>query len=307
MAWLKELKGSGDYTRGPGFTRGKCLAVAFDCASHEQAEALAFAVFPPEINGAPLGSVDVADQGGGIYFITLDYERGVQTPNDPAAGEPPAETRPPSPGGGKQNTDPLTRDMTFSTGGGTRRRMTSIETRHKLTANPAEPAPDFGGLIGVTKDGKVEGCEVIAPAADFTISKRFASLTVGWFRNMLDLIACTNEDDWLGMYAGEVLFKGCDGNYKDGDDYPWSVTGKFGYARNYVRGESEAIDDMLTVGGIQIPDIGGWEHLWISYQTKIETITVAGAPLKVSVDYPRWAYVEVVYLAGNLSDLGLDV
>src|SRR5262245_23236190 len=206
-AYLKELKGSGDFTRGAGTIKGQGLGIVFDAASHEEAESLALAYFGDPAYGVPRSDWTVTDRGGNIYDVVVNYESRVPTANDPAAGEPPASTRPEPPGGGGGggNASALSRDLTFSTGGATRRMLYSIQTRHKLSAVPAEPAPDFGNLIGVTKDGKVEGCEVIAPSADFTITKRFPTLTLGWFRNMLDLIACTNSADWLGMYAGEVL------------------------------------------------------------------------------------------------------
>lgn len=308
---LLELKGSGDFTAGAGSVDGQGLGIVLDAEDQDEAYALAEEFFPPVIAGIPRGSIGVKELGGGVYSIEVGYRNAIPNENPATAGDTPAGTRPPGTGG--DNAKQLTRDMTFSTGGATRKRLLSIKTRHKL-APANEQAPDFGGLIGVTKDGKVEGCEVIAPMCDFTITKRFPHLTLGWFRNMMDLIACTNKDAWLGMNGGEVLFKGCDGNYKDGDATPWTVTGKFGYSRNYARGENAFIDEMLTIGAIQIPDIRGWEHLWVVYKPKIEGVTIpnpnpppATVTLEVLVDYPRWAYVEVVYNEGNLSTLGLDV
>jgi len=301
MATLWEIVGSGDFTRGYRQVQGKCLCKVLDAASQDEAEVLALTEFPPVIGGIPRNSIDVKDVGGGVFEVEVSYERGVPENTGPGS----ADKRPA--GGGKNNSDKLTRDMTFSTGGGTKKRLTSIQTLWSGSATAGEVAPDFGGLIGVGKDGKIEGVDVIAPTCDFTISKRFQSLDVGWFRNMMDLVACQNESDWLGLYAGEVLFKGADGNYKDGDDYPWHVTGKFGYARNYTRGDSAEIDSMLTPGGIQIPALNGWDYLWISYLTKTETITYKGKAIKVPVDYPRWAYIEQIYYTGDLSSLGLDV
>jgi hypothetical protein len=304
-----ELNGSGDFTGGPTSVNGKGLAVVIDAADQDEAYALADAFFPPVVGGIPRGSIAPTDQGGGVFFIDVQYKNAVPAANSPTAGNSPANARPP--GSGKNNTDPLTRDMTFSTGGATKKRLLSINTRYSLSAVAGDVAPDFGGLIGVTKDGKVEGCEVIAPMADFTITKRFQSLTIGWFRTMLDTVATTNDADWLGMHRGEVLFKGADGNYKDGDKAPWTVTGKFGYSKNMTAGDSAGVDAALTIGRagheINVPDLRGWEYLWVSYITGTETITYNGGSLKVPVEYPRWAYVEQVYLEGTFTNLGLDV
>jgi hypothetical protein len=300
---LLELKGSGDFTRGPGMIDGKGLAIIIDAADQTEAESIALAYFPAWVGLIPRASAKITDQGGDMYLVEVDYKNAIPTSTGP--GNPPANARPP--GAGKNNTDLLTRDMTFSTGGATKKKMSSIATRYLLSANPAEQAPSFGNLIGVTKDGKVEGCEVIAPMCDFTITKRFQSLSLGWFRTMMDTIATTNDADWLGMYAGEVLFKGCDGHYKDGDPNPWTVTAKFNYSRNMTRGDSPNIDDMLTIGGIQIPDVDGHEYVWVSYLTKKDTITFNGAPLNCPIEYPRWAYVETVYGESPFSGLGFDV
>ena len=260
-AQICELKGSGDFTRGTTGTEGKFLCIVLGTTSQDDAEAAALAYFPPVVNGTPLTTAQATDLGGDVYQVELSYRTGTPTTAGPTAGNTPSNARPP--GSGKNNTDKLTRDLSFTTGGGTRKKFYSINTRHALSAVPGNAAPDFGNLIGVTKDGKVDGCEVIAPACDFTISQRYASLDFGWFRTMLDTIATTNDADWLGMLRGEVLFKGCDGNYKDGDQFPWSVTAKFSYSRNMAEGDSAAVAAALNVGGIQIPDVYGHEYVWV--------------------------------------------
>lgn len=301
--YILELKGSGDFTKGPTGTDGKGLAVVINGESHDEALALAQAFFPAVVAGVPRGSVNVKDEGGDVYLIDVDYKSAVATENAPTAGQSPETARPPA-GSAADNNTPLTRDVTFSTGGSTKRIYFSKKTRHKV-AKTGDTAPDFGGLIGVNlKDGKIEGCEVIAAMSDFTITKRFQLLTLGWFRNMLDLVACTNITPWLGMDVGEVLHKGCDGNFKDGDQFPWTVTGKFGYSRNRTIADSP---DELTVGALAIPDVRGWDHVWVSYAAAVqESIVHNGQNIKVMIEYPRWAYVEQVYSEGELANLGLN-
>lgn len=303
-ARLIELKGSLDFTKGPSGTDGKGVALVVDAANQDEAYAVAIAFFPPIVAGIPRGSITVKEECADVYAIDVDYRNAVPTENSPTAGNSPADARPPAAGG--NNAALISRDMTFSTGGGTRRIYRSIKTRHRV-AKGGDIAPDYGKLIGVQKDGKVEGCEVVAPTADFTITKRFLSLTFGWFRNMLDLIAHTNDGPWLGMERGEVLFKGSDGNFKDGDPYPWTVTGKFGYSKNL---NMEDDPDELTLGvgadAFTIPDVMGWEYVWVRFRPIEKEVVIDGKNVKVPIEIPRWAFVEQVYSEGNLSNLGMD-
>src|SRR5262252_1710204 len=145
---LIEIKGSGDFTRGPTSIDGKGLAIVLDAADQTEAETLALAYFGPVVGGLIRGSVQVTDQGGDVYSVDVAYKNAVPAQAADTAGNSPSGQRPA--GGGKNNTDPLTRDMTFSTGGATKKRLKSISTRHKLSAVAGDTAPDFGGLIGVT-------------------------------------------------------------------------------------------------------------------------------------------------------------
>lgn len=297
---LYELKGSGDFKAGPSGVNGKGLAVVLDAADQDDAFDLADGYFPAVVAGIPRGSIDVKDQGGGVFLVEVEYSSGVGEPAGAEAGQPPTGGR--EPAGEADPNQTIGREYSFSTGGATRRIFFSKETRHKVAEVNAE-APDFGGLIGVRLDGgEIEGCEVLAPAADFTITRRFAYLTLGWFRNMLDLVACTNSVPFVGMDVGEVLFKGCDGNYHDGDRQPWSVTGRFGYSRNRTIEDSP---DELTVGGLEIPDVRGWDYVWFVYEKRTETVTINGVARDLIVQYPKFGYVERVYSEGDLATLGL--
>lgn len=304
---IVERKGSGDFGRGPGGSKGQILFAVFGAESQD--EALLAAEndnrAPPILNGYLRGEGKVSEQGPLLDFVDFDYERSIpDTTTDPSAGRPPEDSKP-SPEGGQPNEDPVSRDMTFSTGGATRKITKSIQTRYKAAA-PGDTAPDFKGLIGVDrKTGEIHGCEVLAAACDFTITKRFNQLTLGWFRRMLDTIACENSVPFLNLAANEVLFKGSDGNYRDGDPAPWTVTGKFGFSPNLVLTDPDDKDD-CTFGDVTVPDINGWNYVWIIPFETTELATTGGQAINVKVSKPRWVYVEQVYRRKPFNPLGFN-
>ena len=297
MARIIELKGSGDFQRGPTSIDGKGLAIVLEAADQDEAYALAEAFFPNPMGLIPRGSITIAELGGGVYSVDCEYKSGIPptTPSS-SAGDSPSSSRPP--GGGGSSTSELGPEYSFSTGGATKRIFHNVYNIHRL-AKAGDNAADYQGLIGVNaKTARFEGCEVIAPSADFTITRRFTHLTLGWFRSMLDAVACTNATAFVGMEPGEVLFKGADGNYKHGDDNPWTVTGRFGYARNRT---------LVNVGpDIQIPDCEGWHYIWVAYAEAVDAGVVAnGAAMPCIIERPRWVYVEKVYFDAELNELGI--
>jgi hypothetical protein len=119
-------------------------------------------------------------------------------------------------------------------------------------------------------------------------------------------VATTNSTPFLGCDEGECLYAGADGQYKDGDEVPWTVTGKWKYGRNRTLGEidPETGVDPLVVGEISIPDVRGHEYVEVHYHEKEETVTHNGAALAVLIQYPRWVYVHTTYFPKDHNDLG---
>lgn len=305
---LIDCKGTGDFEAGAGTVDGDGVAMCVDCADQDEAYALALAYYPATVSGIPRATISVKDQGGDIYLVNVKYKSGVPDPSATDAGAFPAGGR--EPAGGANPDDEIGRDVSFNATSVTRKVFRSLETRHKI-AKAGDNPPDFGGLIGVNlKDGSVDGAEALMPQCDFQITKRFEYLSLGWFYSMMSNLATTNDAPWLGMDADEVLFKGMDGTYKDGDSLPWSVVGHFGFSRNLVLGENidpESGIDPLVIGELEIPDIRGWEVLWVAYAKAVqEDIVLNGETISVLIEYPRWAYVERIYRRSSMSDLGLD-
>lgn len=307
MPLVDELEESGDFDFGPDGGSGVISFFVLQAASQDEAAdaALADPRAAENINGYQRGRVAVKFRGGNYYAVTIDYQRGVPSKAADNAGQSPAGQQTP----GKEPNEPLPRDVSFSTGGATRKRYTSLETRHRLATGDAT-APSFGGLIGVDVDGgKVEGCEVVAPASDFTITKRFPLLTVGWYRNMLSTVGRVNGEPYLGLDTGEVLFKGCDGQYKDDDKsgYPWTVTGRFGFSPNKTIEENEfELTFHAKAGDIRVPDVRGWNFVWVVYEKTTESVTIGGVARDYIVQRPLFVYVESVYEEDDFNDLNLN-
>jgi hypothetical protein len=304
---LIERRGSGDFSRGPGEPgQGKILFAVLGAADQDEAllEAENDPRAAPVINDYLRGKGAVTDLGDALCFVDFDYTRAIPNEADAGAGDTPASSRP-TPPGGHPNTDKVGRDMSFSTGGQTRNIKYSKETRYRR-GRDGDFAPFFNKLIGVDlKSGEIHGCDVLSPTCDFTITKRYEALDLGWLRFMLDCTACTNESVIFNMDIGEVLFKGADGQYKDGDPKPWTVTGRFGYSRNMTLANNP--DDCMfgePGASISVPDIEGWNYVWIIPKIIPRTYFENGVAKQQIVSIPRFVYVERVYDRAELNELG---
>lgn len=289
--FIDERRGSGDFTS----TTGKLLFFALGAASQDDAEAKVRADprAADQIGDFLLDDVNASDQGGDLYYVDLSYRRGVPSQAATEAGTTPAASRPaPS---GQDNTQPLGRDVTFTMGGGTKKIYQSLETLYKI-ARAGDVAPDFGQVIGYNrKTGEIQGCEIVSATSDFTITKRFAQLTIGWFRTNMDLVATVNEVPYLGCDKGEVLYKGADGQYKDDDPkvLPWTVTGRFGYGRN--RANVPIDDPDIALADLIIPLVRGHEYVWVMYKELEWPVVIDGVAQTFKVQRPQFAYCERVY------------
>jgi hypothetical protein len=185
---------------------------------------------------------------------------------------------------------PATGGSTFSfeTGGGTSHITNSLETIAAY-APPGLTAPDFKGAIGVTDDA-VEGADITTPVYQFAETHYIAdaSVTDQYKGSLFALTGRTNDDAWRGFAAGEVLFLGATGTRRTADD--WEITFRFAASPN-VTG--------MTIGEITNITKGGWEYLWIRYQSTIDG--TANAVVK----RPRAVYIERVYYSGDFSGLGI--
>ena len=290
-----ERRGSGDFT----LDSGKILFVVLE--AEDQTAAVEEAMDDPaaveQYGDFLLSDVSVSDQGNGVFFVDLDYRRGVPGPAGPGAGSTPGEARPAP--AGQNHSEPLPRDVEFTIGFDTKH-ITQLppggQTLHRI-AKPGDTAPDFGGLIWVNADGTVQGCDIKSPTSSFSITKKYGSISLGFFRHLLDCVATTNNAPFLGTDTGECLFVGASGHFKDGDPTPWTVTGRWEYSRNY---------ENVVVGELTLPTVPGHSYIWFRYVRGEETVTIDGQPVKVIVEYPRWGYVELPYAEAAHDTLGFN-
>lgn len=147
--------------------------------------------------------------------------------------------------------------------------------------------PDFRGAIGVSNDA-VEGVDVTIPVFKFTYTWYPAAhlVTPAYVIQLMAATGKTNESDWKGFQAGEVLFLGPSGAPRGFDD--WEISFHFIASPN-VQG--------LKVGDIENIIKNGHDYLWVRFKNAIE----ANSVIKV----PEFAYVERVYDPGDFGLLGI--
>lgn len=147
-------------------------------------------------------------------------------------------------------------------------------------------APDHKGAIGVSKDG-VAGCDIVVPKLEFSITRDFLAINLAYIAAVSTLTGKTNDKTYFGFDTGEVLFLG--GTGQGALDKRPRVTFKFAVAKNRK--------EIFICDGLEVPEKKGWEYLWIEYEDAVD-----GAS---RVTRPKAAYVEEVYEAGDLLQLGL--
>lgn len=176
--------------------------------------------------------------------------------------------------------------FSFDTTGGTHKITQSLETLHRVEADPADPAPDLKRAIGW--DGKrVNGVEIVVPKLEFDITAYYepASITSDYMKNLARKTGRTNDAEWLGFAEGEVLYMGSTG---DGDVplvggprvKPIPIVHKYAASENVTA---------LEVGDMTVPSKKGFEYLWVRYKQ------IESDDAKNLIPKPVHAYVERTY------------
>lgn len=178
--------------------------------------------------------------------------------------------------------------LQFDTTGGTANQKyafsqtAAYRTKQIEGEEPADTeAPDYGGAVGVKKDGTVEGVEVIVPKLEWTethyLHGKYISFT---YLNLLyRLTGKVNSDPFRAFNPGEVLFMGAQGREVAG-----TGTGEL----TYHFAASPNVE--LTLPGIEDPiRKDGWDYLWFDFKTSLDE------KAKKIVTRADWAFVERVY------------
>jgi hypothetical protein len=293
---LKELRGSGDFKAGQSGTEGKGRCVVIGADDQDDAYNQALDYFPELVGGIPRASIDVQDQGGGIFTIEVDYSTAARDTGT-AGGAPTSGGKEPS--GGRDKNEPMGRKYSVSTKGGTihitRSRFTISSFGRNFGAGAIDP-PDFKGLLNPKKlEGgfySSDGIDIVSPNAEITISETADKYELGYFLTICDATGTINVSDWGGFGEAELLFLGQDAQNRDGPKAQWDLTWHFRYA------PTETEIDICGDGSLVVDTKQGWDYLSVAYRANTN-------PANIVVDEPFAAYVERVYRTSDFASLGI--
>lgn len=298
-ARIHELLESRQVKGSSGGIETAWVALILDAENEEAAYAAAINANDPKAAPETLyGAIrdeppDIAKQAQRIFRVEFRYSSQTRPTGD-GGGPPPQQGG--GPGGGNPDGKPpdqaVGAELSFSTGGDTKHIYQSIQTIESLSRDDKDP-PNFHRLIGVSVNG-VEGCDIYAGKCEFQISRRFSSVSYGWFQRIMASVATTNKKPFQGGSPGEVLFLGADGGMQPGNAAPWSISGRYAYSKNRV---AVPVGDEIT-----FDFVGGWEYLWAFYEKTTQTI----GGEQFEIQRPKWAYREQVYEETDFTFMGLD-
>lgn len=162
-------------------------------------------------------------------------------------------------------------------------------------APTGETAPDHHGAIGVSKDGKeIGGCEIIVPTMTLSVTRTLAPASanaaiavskglVGRINNAPISISGLSFD------THEVLYNGLRCSRRGNEVWDFSYS--------FLISDNET---GIVIGDITVASKDGWQYLWVDYGQTDDT-----AANRI-VAKPIAAYVEDVYLDGDMTALGLS-
>ncbi len=174
---------------------------------------------------------------------------------------------------------------TFDTAGGSAHITQSLEV---TDSDAVDGVPDHFNVIGGSADG-VDGLDIQVPALEWTENHQLApdAVTHAYVRFLARMTGRTNDDTFRGYEAGEVLFRGAQGN-KRGEEL-WTVNYHFAASENR---------DGLEIGDLRV-NKPGWGYLDVRYEWTED------AAAKILVPKPIVALVHRVHYEFDFSTLGI--
>lgn len=242
---------------GPRISRRKKIA-EFDyllrgTEDSAAAEADLEAAIDPDFEGWPLDDIRIESGGNErLWRARVIYQVGG------GGGAPPPETNEVR--------------FAFDTGGGVKILTHALE--HLQDVAESGPAPNHNGAINVTKDGP-QGVEVVVANYGFTATKYVANSDIAAARTAA--FACTghtNDDNFLGFAAGEVLLLRVTGAPRSAEDY--EVVYQFLANQNKTSWE--------PVPGFTGVNKKGWEYLWVEHAETVDGNHAVVTPIAVHVE-----------------------
>jgi hypothetical protein len=211
----------------------------------------------PSVTGATLKQTNVKHLGGGVHEATATYY---------------------------QSAPEVIKTIRYRTTGQTARIIQGYGTVYSAQLGGGTP-PNFGGLIGVTRDG-VEGVDVPIPSFSFSIDFRFSAVSQAYLYLCHQLTGCVNTVPYLGLAAGELLFTGIDGEVGVGSG------GTIILSSSPISFNFEASPNLssLQVASFTVPFKYGWDYLWPRTVEEANNNTVIRKTTSIHVDRVfRWA------------------
>lgn len=235
--------------------------------------------YPPGGGQLQADSYTLEYLGGDAWHLTVNYSKeGVED---------------------EEQTGPIRRSRSFDTSGGQEHVTQAIAGKVSEKGKTANIV-DGDKVIGF--DGQnVNGVDIIVPQLTWQENYEVPSSYVkaDYIKKVSQLTGTTNNAEFRGFKAGEVLFLGCSGSQdwdKEKGDGPWALSYKFAVSPN--AGTNQTLP-ALTIGEITDIEKKGHEYLNTYYEDDVRDNKI----WKV----PKIVWVHQVYRETNFADLGIGV
>ena len=264
------------------------------------AEAKGQELAPLYYDGHRRGDIRCTPVGGGWYQIVCTYNNtGVDAYGTWGVENP-------------DGVKVVPAGISVDTTGGTEHVTQAIDTSGYQLDGP--DAPSTNNAINVSGD-QVNGVTKTVPA--FTFSETWLvpawyllvgakkedvgndaeqdpGPTVPYAQKLHDLTGTTNGDAWRVFKKGEVLFLGARYDISRGASMV-PVTFSFSVQKTRFHTEEEPYE----VGGIPVYYKGGWDFMWIYYETDVD------AQAFFRTKKAKYVYIDQIYESSNFRDLGI--
>lgn len=179
----------------------------------------------------------------------------------------------------------------FSVTGETINVRQSIQTYQGKDASNNDVKDDCGKLINVTKEGDVNGVDILRRRMRFTVPKHYPLqiATPYWTKSLAALVGTVCSHPFLTFQVGEIMLVGITGGPNQ-DTRKMELQLEFDTSPNI---------ETVTIGEITLNNVKGFSYIWVEYLPK------KSANGKRLISYPVAAREEQVYEYAAWTMLGL--
>jgi hypothetical protein len=270
-----------------GFEKQSAELMFVGYGSDDDVEARAgfLAVIPLTFFNLLFQDVDIEPVGGLLWKATAKYDSLVRTALPGQDGSDPTTSPTPPPPAPPDST-PIGPEFSFDISA-VQEHITQSKLTISQTGINGRPVPDNNRAIGITQDGEVAGCDRMSPHFEWSTTRTFGFVTLGYFRSLYKLVGTVNDNTFYGFPSGECLFTGASLQSKQEENV--TMVFKFACQPNQTFIE--------ICPGLIVPSKKGWEYLWVSYKN----VNDAGQ----LTQKPFYAFVEQIYDYGDFRKIGI--